>query len=45
MEVLPKEIKALNTGLFSPYGIELIGAKVYDPEDDDWACEEDFVPA
>ncbi len=31
--------------MFSPYGIELICAKVYDPEEDDWACEEDFLPA
>jgi len=43
-EKLPKGIKALNFGLFEPYGIELIGAKEYDSEDDDWACEEDFVP-
>ncbi|UAL52293.1 hypothetical protein [Metabacillus dongyingensis] len=32
VEVLPKEIKALNFSLFSPYGVELIGAKVYDPK-------------
>lgn len=43
-EELSKEIKALNFGLFEPYGIELIGAIEYDAEDDDWACEEDFVP-
>ena len=24
--------------------MEVIGAKKYDAEDDDWACEEDFVP-
>ncbi|MHC1686074.1 MAG: hypothetical protein AB6733_24620 [Clostridiaceae bacterium] len=43
-EKLPKDIVALNFGLYEPYGIELIGAKEYDAEDDDWACEEDFEP-
>lgn len=43
-EILPDNIEALNFGLFEPYGIELIGAKEYDAEDDDWACEEDFIP-
>lgn len=43
-EALPKGIVALNFGLFEPYGIELIGAKNYDENDEDWACEEDFVP-
>lgn len=43
-EKLSEEIKALNFGLFEPYGIELIGAIEYDAENDDWACEEDFVP-
>lgn len=43
-ESIPAEIEALNFGLFEPYGIELIGANAYDVEDDDWACEEDFIP-
>ncbi|WPC39927.1 hypothetical protein [Clostridium sp. JS66] len=43
-EVLSKDIVALNFGLYEPYGIELIGSANYDEEDDDWACEEDFVP-
>ena len=43
-EELPKGITALNFGLFEPYGIELISANVYDAENDDWACEENFVP-
>lgn len=43
-ETLPKNIVALNFGLFEPYGIELIGSKYYNSEDDDWACEEDFEP-
>lgn len=41
---LPEGIIALNFNLYEPYGIELIGAKVYDLENDDWACEEDFSP-
>ncbi len=44
-EKIPENITALNFGLYEPYGIELIGAKEYDPDDDDWACEEDFVPS
>ncbi len=44
-ETLSKDITALNFGLFEPYGIELTGSKIYTPEDDDWACEEDFEPA
>lgn len=43
-DILPDDIIALNFGLYEPYGIELIGAEVYDPDDDDWACEEDFEP-
>lgn len=43
-EVLPDDIEALNFGLFEPYAIELVGALTYDAEDDDWACEEDFIP-
>lgn len=43
-EKLPSDIIALNFGLFEPYGIELIGSNEYDEEDEDWACNEDFVP-
>lgn len=43
-ERLPTDIVALNFGLFEPFGIELIGSKTYDAENEDWACEEDFVP-
>ncbi|MBU5316356.1 hypothetical protein KQI30_08740 [Clostridium bornimense] len=42
--ILPEDITALNFGLYEPYGIELIGSESYDEEDDDWACEEDFIP-
>ena len=41
---MPKGIKALNFGLFEPYGIELTGSKIYNAEDDDWSLQEDFVP-
>ena len=43
-ETLPKEIIALNFGLFEPYGIELTGSELYNFYDDDWACDEDFEP-
>ena len=43
-EILPKDVVALNFGLYESYGIELIGSANYDEEDEDWACEEDFVP-
>lgn len=41
---LPDDIIALNFGLFEPYGIELIGSRHYDENDNDWACEEDYIP-
>lgn len=43
-EVLPSDIIALSFNLYMPYGLELVGSKSYDKEDDDWACEEDFKP-
>jgi hypothetical protein len=43
-ESLPDDIIAINFGLFEPFGIEMIGSKQYDANDDDWACEEDYVP-
>lgn len=42
------EIKAFNFGLIETekgYTTYLIGAKSYSEEDDDWACEEDYVPS
>ncbi|SFB11295.1 hypothetical protein [Clostridium frigidicarnis] len=44
-EILPEKISALNFGLYEQYGIYLIGSKEYDPENEDWACNEDFVPS
>lgn len=43
-----ESIIAFNFGLFETpngYTIYLVGSTYYDEEDDDWACEEDFVPA
>lgn len=42
------DVKAFNFGLFESdegYMSYLIGAKVYDPEDDDWACNESYSPS
>lgn len=42
---MPDGIVALNFGLYEgPYSIDLIGSKLYDANNDDWACEEDYVP-
>lgn len=41
---IPSDIVALNFGLYEPFGIELIGSRHYDENDDDWACNEDYVP-
>ncbi|AEF02789.1 hypothetical protein [Alteromonas naphthalenivorans] len=41
------DVIAINIGLFqSENGFQayLVGSNEYDPEDDDWACNEDFVP-
>lgn len=48
---VPEEVKAFSFNLFEPageeevkFGIELIGAGNYDPDDSDWACEEVWEP-
>ena len=46
-EATPTDIVALNIGLFETatgYSLYLIGSKTYDAADDDWACNEDYVP-
>lgn len=51
-EPVPEDIVALNFNLWeateetgnSCYTIELTGSRHYDPDDDDWACDEDFEP-
>ena len=43
----PQAIAAYNFGIFeseSGYVVYLVGANKYDPEDDDWACSQDYVP-
>lgn len=46
-ETVLENIQALNFGMFESenrYAVYLIGSNEYDTEDDDWACNEDFVP-
>ncbi|WP_349854681.1 hypothetical protein [Bacteroides cellulosilyticus] len=44
-EKLSKYIIALNFNLYEgPYELELIGSATFDESDEDWACNEDFVP-
>ncbi len=46
-EDIPESIIAFNFGIIeteSGYQVYLIGARDYDLEDDDWACEVDFIP-
>jgi hypothetical protein len=48
---MPTSVKAFSFNLYEPafiddvkFGIELIGAEVFDENDHDWACEEVWVP-
>lgn len=43
-EKIPSDIIALSFNMYKPYGIELVGAKWFDEENEDWACEEDYEP-
>ena len=46
-ETLPNNIEALYIGLFEGddcYNIYMIGSERFDEEDEDWACDGDFVP-
>lgn len=46
-EVIPKSVKAFNLGIIeteNDYQLYLVGTNNYDTENDDWACEEDFIP-
>lgn len=44
-EKLPEDIVALNFNLYEgPYAIDLIGSATFDESDEDWACNEDFIP-
>lgn len=49
---VPEDIVAINFNVWeaaeetgaSCYTLELTGSRLYDPNDDDWACREDFEP-
>ena len=42
---LPSQIVAFNINIYeSPFKIEMIGSSEFDTEDEDWACNEDWVP-
>lgn len=46
-ELIPHAIKAFNFGIIeteNDYQMYLVGAHNYDTLNDDWACEEDFIP-
>jgi hypothetical protein len=46
-EAPPSSVVAFNIGLvetFAGYSAYLAGADRYDPDDDDWACDEAFTP-
>lgn len=42
---IPDDIIAFNINIYeSPFNIEIIGSSEYTPDDDDWACNEDWIP-
>ena len=42
---IPNNIVAFNINIYeSPFHIEIVGSAEYDPENEDWACNEDWVP-
>lgn len=47
-ETVPDGIEALNIGMFESdegyYSLYMTGSEAYDEEDDDWACDQDYVP-
>lgn len=43
-ESIPESVIAYSFNLYEPYRIELIGSASFDLNDEDWACNEDFVP-
>lgn len=49
---IPEDVKAYSFNLYEPafeegvkFGVELIGASAFDPNNSDWACEEVWEPA
>ena len=50
--VIPREVRGFSFNLFEPaaipgvkFGIELIGARAFDKDNEDWACEEVWEPS
>ncbi|MBU2709209.1 hypothetical protein KCM76_24655 [Zooshikella marina] len=44
-EKIPDEITAFNINIYeSPFNIEIVGSSKFDPEDEDWACNENWIP-
>lgn len=43
-EQIPADIIAFSFNLYEPYGIELVGTKWFDEENEDWACDEEYRP-
>ncbi|MDH3997655.1 MAG: hypothetical protein OET90_02345 [Desulfuromonadales bacterium] len=43
--VIPDQVIAFNINIYeSPFNIEIVGSNEFDPDDEDWACNEDWVP-
>ncbi len=44
-ESIPDTIVAFNINVYeSPFKIEIVGSNQFDKDDEDWACNEDWVP-
>ncbi len=44
-EDIPARIIAFNINIYeSPFIIEIVGSNEFDPENEDWACNENWVP-
>jgi len=44
-EEIPKTVVAFNINLYeSPFNIEIVGSNEFKQNDEDWACNEDWVP-
>lgn len=42
---IPSDVIAFNINVYeSPFIIEVVGSNEFDSEDEDWACNEDWVP-
>ncbi|QSX42152.1 hypothetical protein [Shewanella cyperi] len=44
-ENIPSQIVAFNINIYeSPFNIEIVGSSEFDPDNEDWACNEDWIP-